>query len=290
MVQYYWVLRRNGSVHLVAGNWFMEPIPGSHVTLAWPTNATAEGRWRLARLRSAPGPDWELIEVAILTSTDTYEDPDAGAAALQNANEAGVNLLGDNMRGEGAAPSGGRSVERADSGFGGSSNLDDSDNDVDHADEPPAKRRRRSTESSESKDKGESVNPPAQNELQSDGRTNATAELRLSVRTAPNNQAPHSDLLANLLFKLPAHTHDAVTSEVVLEIFSEDARVVVNGHDGGRQIINRSCSVSWAKDVPRRCVDDPKLRAVIRGILSGTRCLKRKEAPSASTRSRSNSV
>ncbi|KAJ8685694.1 hypothetical protein QAD02_021487 [Eretmocerus hayati] len=278
MVQCYWVLRRNGSVHLVAGNWIMEPIPGSYVTLAWPTSATAEERWRLARLRSAPGPGLGVDRVRDSNIHGYVRRPGRRGSSIAKRKRGRSQLTWRQC--EGAAPFGGRSAERADSGFGGSSNLDDSDNDLDHADEPPAKRRRRSTESSESKDK---VNPPAQNELQSDGRTNATAGLRLSVCMTPNNQTPHS-VLANLLSKLPAHTHDAVTSEVVLEIFSEDARVVVNGHDEGRQIINRSCSVSWAKDVPRRCVDDPKLRAVIREILSGTRCLKRPGAPSASIR------
>ncbi|KAJ8670846.1 hypothetical protein QAD02_002105 [Eretmocerus hayati] len=57
---------------------------------------------------------------------DEYDDVDAEVVALQNADEAELNFEGDKIQGVRAAPSGQRSVERADSSFGGSSALDDS--------------------------------------------------------------------------------------------------------------------------------------------------------------------
>ncbi|KAJ8669451.1 hypothetical protein QAD02_000710 [Eretmocerus hayati] len=206
---------------------------------------------------------------------------------MQNADEAEINFVGDNIQGMRAAPSGQRSVERADSGFGGSSALEDSNDNLGDIDEPLPKRRRFSSDSSDSRDEGEPVNPPGQQELKQDEMTTATAKLRLSVCMAPNNEALHSELLGNLLFIVPADTHSAVTSEVVLEIAPEEARVVVKSHDEGRQILRRSCNVSWAKEVPRRCVDDPELRAVTREILTGTCPAKRPKSPSPRTRSNS---
>ncbi|KAJ8672043.1 hypothetical protein QAD02_003302 [Eretmocerus hayati] len=196
--------------------------------MAWPTRATAEERWRLVRSRSALGTGWELIEVAILASSDECDDADAEVSALQNAAEAELNFPSDTVEGEGAAPSGSRSVEPADSGFGGSSAQGDSDDNLDYIDEPLTKRKRISTKSCESINKDEPMNTLGQENEEIDERTNAIAQLRSSVSMAPNNRALQSELLANLLFKLPADTHKTVTSELFLEIISGEARVVVN--------------------------------------------------------------
>ncbi|KAJ8682650.1 hypothetical protein QAD02_018442 [Eretmocerus hayati] len=74
---------------------------------------------------------------------------------MQNADEAEINFVGDDIQGMRAAPSGQRSVERADSGFGGSSALEDSNDNLGDIDEPLPKRRRFSSDSSDSRDEGE---------------------------------------------------------------------------------------------------------------------------------------
>ncbi|KAJ8677346.1 hypothetical protein QAD02_013133 [Eretmocerus hayati] len=94
-----------------------------------------------------------------------------------------------------------------------------------------------------------------------------TAKLRLIVRLASDDQNEHSDVVSNLVFKLPADTHDKIMSEVILEVMPEAEQETDNTQGDDHPPFFGTCELAWARSVPRRCLEDSKLGSVLRNTL-----------------------
>ncbi|KAJ8671418.1 hypothetical protein QAD02_002677 [Eretmocerus hayati] len=89
------------------------------------------------------------------------------------------------------------------------------------------------------------------------------AKLRLIVRLASDDRDEHSDVVANLVSKLPADTHDGIISEVILEVMPEAEQEADNTQGDDHPPFFGTCKSAWARSVPRRCLEDPKLSSVL---------------------------
>ncbi|KAJ8670869.1 hypothetical protein QAD02_002128 [Eretmocerus hayati] len=191
--------------------------------------ASAEERWRLARERQIPGQDWGFMAVRqILASTDEYDDSEAEVAALKAAFSPRP-ISDDDEHSDNdediveyglSSPSGGNS---ADSGFCGSSAPSDLNECLDIGEHSP-KRRKLSIKDGQNLD-GEDVFGPRN--LEQRVIKAPTAKLLLTVRLASEDRTQRSEVLTELMFKLPTDTGGAIISEVVLEVVPKDDCVVV---------------------------------------------------------------
>ncbi|KAJ8666263.1 hypothetical protein QAD02_007925 [Eretmocerus hayati] len=280
----------NASVHVVPSNWLKEMKPMLITGVAWPVEASAEERWRLARERQIPGQDWGFMAVRqILASTDEYDDSGVEVAALKAAfsprpisddDEHSDNDEGYFETGL-SSLSGGNS---ADSGFCGSSAPSDLYECSDIG-EPSPKRRKLSIDDGQSLDEEDLFGP---RNLEQRVMKAPTAKLLLTVRLASEDRTQRSEVLTELMFKLPADTGDGITSEVIIEVMPKDDCVVVENQDDVQVAPTSACRVAWAKRVPRECFDDPHLGAVLRDVLAGDRNVGQHKSSPA--RRRSNSI
>ncbi|KAJ8677341.1 hypothetical protein QAD02_013128 [Eretmocerus hayati] len=238
MAQFYWIELENGSVHVVPGIWLRRLDPEQvRMGVAWPTGVRAEQRWSLVRNQYRPERDWEVIAVKqILASMDEYDDAEADVAAVQKAHSSWRSSDEEDEGDEGievAALTGSSSGDSADSGLGSSPHGNQFD----------------------LSERGSTVSKAP------------TAKLRLIVRLASDDRNEHSDVVANLAFKLPADTHDEIMSEVILEVMPKAEQEADNTQGDDHPPFFGTCKLAWARSVPRRCLEDPKLGSVLRDIL-----------------------
>ncbi|KAJ8685534.1 hypothetical protein QAD02_021327 [Eretmocerus hayati] len=229
MALFFWVELENGSVHVVPSNWLKEMGPMLITGVAWPIEASADERWRLARERQIPGKDWGSMAVRqILASTDEYDDSEAEVAALKAAFSprpiSDDDEHSDNDEGifeAGLSSLSGRNS--ADSEFCGSSAPRDLYKCLDIG-EPSPKRRKLSIEDGQSFDEEDLFGP---RNLEQRVMEALTAKLLLTVRLASEDRTQRSEVLTELMFKLPADTGDGIKLEVIIEVMPKDGCVVV---------------------------------------------------------------
>ncbi|KAJ8672115.1 hypothetical protein QAD02_003374 [Eretmocerus hayati] len=261
MALFYWIELEKGSVHVVTGIWLRRLDPEQvQIGVAWPTGVRAEQRWSLARNQHRPERDWEVIAVKqILASME------AEVAAVQKAHLSWPSSAEED-EGEGgievAALTGSSSGDSADSGLGSSPHGHS--NERQDIDELSHKKRKFSLSEDEPAEDGN------QFDLSERGSTVSkapTAKLRLIVRLASDDRNEHSDMVANLVFKLPADTHDEIMSEVILEVMPEAEQEANNTQGDDHPPFFGTRELAWARSVPRRCLGDPKLGSVLRDVL-----------------------
>ncbi|KAJ8671847.1 hypothetical protein QAD02_003106 [Eretmocerus hayati] len=152
-------------------------------------------------------------------SGDEYDDAEAEVAAVQRAHSlwpSSAEKDGGNEGIEVAALTGSSRGDSTDSGLGWSPHG--RFNERQDIDEPSHRKRKFSLSEDEPADDGN------QFDLSERGSTEPeapTAKLRLIVRLASDDRNEHSDVIANLVFKLPADMHDEIMSEVILEVMPE---------------------------------------------------------------------